>query len=205
MARNCKMVKPGEGFRLEGPACSATELAAILQSSDDAIFSRGLKGRILSWNRGAEKIYGYSAGEAVGKKITFISPPDCKHEVLRIPEKISRGQRVEHLKTMRLTKQGKAVHVSLTVSPISDKDGRITGCSATARDITLQQMMEEELRRSHDELEKRVMERTEQLWEKQLELEKSRDRYFNLYYFAPIGYVTLDGHGMIREIEKYAR
>jgi PAS domain S-box-containing protein len=314
------------------------ELAAIVESSDDAIIGKTTDGRITSWNRGAEDIYGYSAGDIIGRNITVLSPPDRRDEVTRILEKIRRGERVEHFETVRLTSEGRRIHVSLSVSPILDKEGRTSGAAAISRDITGRKQAEEalrqseqrfrrlvdgniigvlvadstriieandvylrmvgysreeleggalrwremtppewaaadlkrteelmasgactpyekeyyrkdgsrvpiyigasllspeplswicfvvdlsklkqaedELRRSHDEMEKRVLERTEQLETNRLELEaqnqqleetyfeleKSRDRYSDLYDFAPLGYVTLDSLGLIREI-----
>jgi PAS domain S-box-containing protein len=319
--------------------CSpAHELAAIVEFSDDAIIGKTPDGCITSWNRGAENIYGYSAGEIIGRNIMILSPPDRQDEVLQILEKIKRGELVEHFETVRFTKERKLIHVSLSVSPIIDKEGRTTGSAAIARDITGRKQADEALRkseqrfrrlvdgniigvlvadsecileandvylqmvgysreeleggklrwsemtppewaaadrkrteelltrgactpyekeyfrkdgsrvpifigasllsldplsficfvvdlsklkqaedellRSHAELEKRVMARTEQLEKQRLklkaqnqqleethhELEKSRDRYSDLYNFAPLGYVSLDGHGIIREI-----
>src|SRR5512139_1314522 len=94
---------------------SAYELAA---SSDDAIIGKSLDGTISSWNRGAEKIYGYSAKEIIGQNIAILSPPDRHDEFLRILEKIKQGERVEHLETVCVTKEGRQIHVSLSISTI---------------------------------------------------------------------------------------
>ena len=122
---------------------SAYELEA---SSDDAIIGKSLDGTISSWNRGAEKIYGYSAQEIIGQNIAILSPPDRHDEVLRILEKIKRGERVEHFETVRVTKEGRQIHVSLSISPIIDTAGEIIGASTIARDITKRKRTEEALR-----------------------------------------------------------
>ena len=116
-----------------------------MASSDDAIIGKSLDGTISSWNRGAEKIYGYSAKEIIGQNITILSPPDRHDEVLRILEKIKQGERVEHFETVRVTKEGRQIHVSLSISPIIDKTGEIIGASTIARDVTERKRMEEEL------------------------------------------------------------
>lgn len=111
-------------------------LAAIVESSDDAILSETLDGMIKSWNAGAEKIYGYTAGEMVGQPVSTLIPPELKHEPLRILERIRHGESVDQLETVRLTKDGRRIDVSLTISAIRDERGIITGASAVARDIT---------------------------------------------------------------------
>jgi two-component system cell cycle sensor histidine kinase/response regulator CckA len=121
---------------------SAYELAS---SSNDAIIGKSLDGIISSWNRGAENIYGYSAKEIIGQNITILSPSDRHDEVLRILEKIKRGERVEHFETVRVTKEGRQIHVSLSISPVIDATGGIKGASTIARDVTEHKRMEEEL------------------------------------------------------------
>ena len=111
-------------------------LAAIVESSDDAILSETLDGMIKSWNAGAEKIYGYTAGERVGQHVSILIPPELKHEPLRILERIRHGESVDQLETVRLTKDGRRIDVSLTISAIKDERGTITGASAVGRDIT---------------------------------------------------------------------
>src|SRR5215471_19743462 len=98
-------------------------LAAIVESSDDAIVSKSLDGTIRSWNRGAERIFGYSADEAIGRHITLIIPPERHSEETAILARIARGQRIEHFETVRRTKQGRLITVSLTVSPVRDGTG----------------------------------------------------------------------------------
>src|SRR3989440_7576726 len=111
-------------------------LAAIIESSDDAIVSKDLNGIITSWNTGAERLFGYSAEEAVKKPITIIIPPDRYHEEQQILDKIHSGERVEHFDTIRRRKDGTFVNVSITVSPVKQPDGRVIGASKIARDIS---------------------------------------------------------------------
>jgi PAS domain S-box-containing protein len=111
-------------------------LAAIVDSSDDAIISKTLKGVILTWNAGAERLYGYSAADAIGRQMTMLLPEDRPDEENEILARISRGERVEHYETVRRTKSGESIDVSLTISPTRDMSGRITGASHVARDIS---------------------------------------------------------------------
>ena len=114
-------------------------LASIVESSQDAIVSKTLDGVILTWNSGAERLFGYTLAEAIGRPITLIIPPDRQDEEREILAKIARGERVEHFETERLTKQGGRVAISLTVSPVRDGAGRVIGASKVARDISQQQ------------------------------------------------------------------
>jgi PAS domain S-box-containing protein len=123
-----------------------SRLAAIVESSDDAIISKNLDGTIVTWNAGAERIYGYSAAEATGQPISLIVPPDRRDELQAILEKMGRGEAVYHIETVRVRKGGQRIDVSLTVSPIKDGSGRIVGASAIARDITEQKRSNEEAR-----------------------------------------------------------
>jgi PAS domain S-box-containing protein len=111
-------------------------LASIVASSDDAIISKDLHGVITSWNKSAERIFGYTAEEAMGQPITLIAAPDRVDEMPQILERIRQGERIDHYATVRRTKGGQLVQVSLTVSPIYDAVGRIVGASKIARDIT---------------------------------------------------------------------
>jgi PAS domain S-box-containing protein len=111
-------------------------LGAIVNSCDDAIVSKDLNGIIQSWNRGAERIFGHTAEEAIGQSITLIIPADRLHEESAILEQLKRGERVDHLETVRARKDGSLLHVSLTISPVKDAEGRIVGASKVARDIT---------------------------------------------------------------------
>lgn len=125
-------------------------LAAIVESSDDAVVSKTLDGVIRSWNLGAERLFGYTSEEAVGQHITLIIPPDRRNEELRILERLRRGERVEHFETVRVSKDGRLLDISLTVSPIRDGAGRVIGASKVARDITAQKQTAEALRQSEE-------------------------------------------------------
>jgi PAS domain S-box-containing protein len=124
-------------------------LAAIVESSDDAIRSKDLNGFIQSWNGGAERLFGYRAEEIVGKHISTLAPPDRMDEIPGILERIKRGERVEHYRTRRKTKDGRIVTVSLTVSPVRDGSGKIIGASKVARDITERERQELALREAN--------------------------------------------------------
>src|SRR5690349_4089327 len=115
---------------------SHAQLAAIVESSEDAIVSKDLTGVIQTWNAGAERVYGYSATEAVGRNIGFLLPPDRITEEEDILAKLRRGERVEHFETTRLRRDGTNIAVSLTISPIRDETGKIVGASHVARDVT---------------------------------------------------------------------
>ena len=111
-------------------------LASIVESSDDAVISKTLDAIITSWNKGAERMFGYTAEEAVGQSVTILIPPDRQHEERTILERIGRGERIEHYETVRQRKDGSLIAISLTVSPIKNLEGRIIGASEIARDIT---------------------------------------------------------------------
>jgi len=117
-------------------------LASIVESSDDAIIGKSLDGIITSWNKGAERLFGYTAEEAVGKPITIMIPPDRHDEERSILGRIGRGERVEHYETVRMRKGGSSIVLSLTISAIKDVEGRIVGASIIARDITEQKSAE---------------------------------------------------------------
>ena len=122
-------------------------LAEIVQSSDDAIVSKSLDGIIRSWNEGAEKLFGYSENEVLGQSITIIVPPERLGEEQSILETLRRGDRIEHFETIRLTKDGRRVPISLTVSPVKNRAGEIIGASKIARDISQQKVIEQERER----------------------------------------------------------
>jgi PAS domain S-box-containing protein len=126
------------------------KLAAIVESSDDAIFSKTLEGIITSWNAGAGKLYGYSPVEAIGQPVTMLVPEDRLHEIPRILDSIRQGKSVDHFETVRLTKEGRLLDVSLTVSPVKDSGGELIGASVIARDITERKRVEEALQHSLD-------------------------------------------------------
>ena len=115
---------------------AARRLAAIVEDSDDAIVSKDLNGIVLSWNKGAERIFGYSAGEIIGTSIRRIIPPERCEEEEQILSCLRRGERFNHFETIRVTKDGRRLRVSLSVSPIKDETGKVIGASKIARDIT---------------------------------------------------------------------
>jgi PAS domain S-box-containing protein len=125
-----------------------SRLALIIDSSEDAIIGKNLDGTITSWNKGAERIYGYTAEEAVGKNISILAPQDRKDEIAEILKKIARGDTTEHFETLRVTKDGRQLNVSITVSPLRDTADQIIGASVIARDITAQRKAEDQLRHS---------------------------------------------------------
>ena len=119
-----------------------SRLASIIDSSEDAILSKDLNGTITSWNKGAERIYGYTPEEVVGKHISLLIPSDRPDEIPEILRKIARGERVEHHESVRVTKDGRRLDVSVSVSPLRNAAGDIVGASAIARDITAQKRAE---------------------------------------------------------------
>ncbi|HEY0050074.1 MAG TPA: PAS domain S-box protein [Pyrinomonadaceae bacterium] len=123
-------------------------LAAIIESSDDAIISKDLSSIITSWNRGAEKVFGYTAEEVIGKSVTVLMPPNLIDEESQILKRIKRGESIEHYETRRRRKDGTDIDISLTVSPIRDDSGNVIGASKIARDITERKESEEALRES---------------------------------------------------------
>jgi diguanylate cyclase (GGDEF)-like protein/PAS domain S-box-containing protein len=125
-------------------------LAAIVDSSEDAIISKSLEGVITSWNKGAEQTFGYTTKEAVGRHITLIIPPDRRDEESMILKRVKLGDQVKHFETVRFHKDGTPLHVSVTVSPLKDGAGRIVGASKVARDITEQKRAMEALRRAEE-------------------------------------------------------
>jgi PAS domain S-box-containing protein len=121
-------------------------LAAVVESSDDAIISKTLDGIIRTWNKGAERTFGYAADEVVGRHISILIPPDRADEETHIIARLRRGERIDHYETIRLRKDGTPLHISLSISPIKDAAGAVIGASKIARDITAQKRMEEVLR-----------------------------------------------------------
>ncbi|MGA8149892.1 MAG: PAS domain S-box protein [Terriglobales bacterium] len=125
-----------------------SRLASIIDSSEDAILSKDLNGIITSWNRGAEHIYGYTSQEVVGKHVSLLTPRDRPDEIPGILQKIGRGESIEHYESVRVTKDGRHLNVSLSVSPLRDPTGNIVGASAIARDITTEKRAEGQLRQA---------------------------------------------------------
>src|SRR5579884_1496635 len=122
-------------------SCSGTMatqhlLAAIVESSDDAIFSKTLEGVITSWNRAAQRLYGYRPEEIIGTSVSVLMPPEKSDDFAVIMDQLKQGQRVEHYETQRITKDGRRLEVSLTISPLKDEQGHLIGASTIARDIT---------------------------------------------------------------------
>ena len=156
-----------------------SHLAAIVESSDDAIVSKSLTGIIRSWNRGAQRIFGYTAAETIGQPVTMLIPADRQDEEPQILARLQRGERVDHFETIRQRKDGKLLDISLTISPVRDAEGRIIGASKIARDITEQKAAQKalelaraELARANLELEERVQQRTASLREAIAQMEE---------------------------------
>src|SRR5262245_14118176 len=127
-------------------AVAQAKLAAIVESSDDAIVSKTLDGIVATWNAGAERIFGYTAEEMIGQSILKRIPPERRDEEPQILEKIRAGERIEHYESIRMTKDGRMIDVSVTISPIRNEDGEIIGASKIARDITQAKQLQQELR-----------------------------------------------------------
>jgi PAS domain S-box-containing protein len=127
---------------------SQNRLALIVDSSQDAIIGKNLDGIITQWNKGAEQIYGYTATEIIGRNVSVLCPPDRPDEIPGILEKIRHGERVEYFESVRMTKDGRRLNMSISVSPIYDAEGRVVGASAIGRDITAQKKIEDQLRQS---------------------------------------------------------
>lgn len=127
---------------------ASRRLAAIVESSDDAIISKDLNGIVTSWNHGAEWLFGYKAEEIIGKPITILLPPERTDEEVNILQRIRHGERLTHFETTRQRKDGKLIEISLTISPISDAAGKVIGASKIARDVSKQKRGERELERA---------------------------------------------------------
>jgi PAS domain S-box-containing protein len=140
-----KMLEENQ-LRLRQSLAASRQLAAIVESSDDAIISKDLRGIVTTWNRCAERIFGYTAEEMIGQPITKIIPPELQDDEERILATIARGEKIDHVETVRLTKDGRKIEVSLTISPIRDEMGAIVGASKIARDITERKQKEQLLR-----------------------------------------------------------
>jgi PAS domain S-box-containing protein len=130
----------------------ALRLAAIVESSDDAIVGETLDGIIVSWNSGAERLYGYAAGEILGESLSSLLPHDRRDDLMDVLARVRNGESISHYQTKRKTKDGRILDISLTVSPIRDVKGQITGASSIARDITETKRMEEVLRQANKKL-----------------------------------------------------
>ncbi len=155
-------------------------LSSIVESSDDAIISKDLNQKILSWNRGAERLFGYSATEAIGQQITMLIPPEREVELADIMASIQRGERIEHFTTERVCKDGKRIFVSLMVSPIVDSSGAIQSASIISRNITEQVQLSEQLQLQHLHQEELVEQRTAELTERSRELQDNQQALMNI-------------------------
>lgn len=153
---------------LTDSAISNAFLASIIESSDDAIIGKTLEGIILSWNKGAERIFGYTEREAIGQSILMIIPKDRHHEEDEILSRIRRGERIDHFETIRQRKDGALLNISLTTSPIKNREGKVIGASKVARDVTEQKQVQEHFK---TELESQVRQRTEDLVKANKEME----------------------------------
>ncbi len=132
---------------------NARLLAAIVESSDDAIISKDLNGIITSWNQSAERLFGYTAAEAVGQSVTILIPPERLDEETAILAALRRGERFDHFETVRVRKDGSRLNLSLTISPVKDAEGRIVGASKVARDITAWKRQEAALKQANADLQ----------------------------------------------------
>jgi PAS domain S-box-containing protein len=158
-------------------------LAAIIDSSEDAIISKTLQGVITSWNNGAERLFGYTATEAVGQPITMIIPHDRRDEETKILARVSQGERIDHFDTVRVRKDGTKLEISLTISPVRDAAGKIIGASKIARDIGARKRVERELHESEqrfrtlaDALDTQVQFRTQELRRRNAEILQQSDQ-----------------------------
>ncbi|HKO11987.1 MAG TPA: PocR ligand-binding domain-containing protein, partial [Acidobacteriaceae bacterium] len=150
-------------------------LAAIVDSSEDGILSKSLDGTILTWNHGAEKLYGYTAAEVVGRSILMLVPPDEHAEVFELLAHLGRGESIKHYETVRTRKDGTAVNVSISLSPVRNPRGEITGASVIARDITERKRAEAEIHELNRTLERRVEQRTAELRESERAVRRKLD------------------------------
>jgi PAS domain S-box-containing protein len=162
-------------------------LAAIVDSSDDAIISKSLDGVITSWNTGAERLFGYTDKEAIGQHISLIIPANRRHEEKTILERLRRGERIDHFDTVRVHKDGTTLEISLTISPVKDAAGKIVGASKIARDVTQRKRIERELGESEarfrllaDALDTQVQFRTQELRRRNAEILQQSERLRDL-------------------------
>lgn len=137
---------------------AALKLAAIVEYSDDAIISKDVRGIVVSWNDGAEKMFGYTTEEAVGRHVSFIYPSDHANEAEEVMSRLRNGQPVEHLEAIRITKSGQLIDVLVTVSPIKDRSGKMIGASKIARNISARKQAERQVQKLNAELKNRVEE-----------------------------------------------
>jgi hypothetical protein len=147
---------PGPRRKAPRAIQSSALLSAIVDSSDDAIISKDLNGIIMSWNAAAERLFGYTADEAIGQSITILIPADRLDEEPRILDRLRRGERVDHFETIRVRKDGSQLNISLTISPVRDSHGKIIGASKIARDITHRVQQDEALQKVNAALKQAI-------------------------------------------------
>jgi PAS domain S-box-containing protein len=187
----------GRAIRLAGISIDVTErkrveeqrlrLASIVDSSEDAILSKNLDGTIMSWNAGAEKLFGYTADEIIGKSVSVLLAPENLHEFPNILRRIRSGTRLEHYEVTRLRKDGRRVDVSVTISPIKDSVGALVGSSTIARDITDRKRAETALRQSEERFRLAIKATNDAIWDIDLEtgIVSWNDTYSTLYGRPP--------------------
>src|SRR5215471_3568478 len=163
--------------------------AAIVESSEDAIISGTLDGIIVSWNGGAQQLYGYTEAEAVGRSITILVPPESPDEENKILETLRTGRRIEHFETVRVTKAGKRINISLTISAIKDSSGRTVGISGIARDITERKRAEEAIKESEQRFRLVADNAPVMIWMSGLD---KRPTYFNRLWLDFTGLSEID-------------
>ncbi|HET6164101.1 MAG TPA: PAS domain S-box protein [Planctomycetota bacterium] len=157
-----------------------SRLATIVQCSDDAIISKSLDGTVRSWNTGAERIFGYTAEEMIGRSILLLIPADRTREEAEIVARMARGERIDHYETVRIAKGGRRLHVSISVSPIRDAAGRVVGASKIARDVTAQREAEQARRQSEEQFRQLADALPQIVWSARPDgvLEYCNDRWF---------------------------
>jgi PAS domain S-box-containing protein len=171
-----------------------------VESSDDAIITKDLNGTITNWNSGAERLFGYTHEEAIGKPVLMIIPKDRQHEEAEILARLRRGERIDHFETIRQRKDGSLLDISLTVSPLRDENGKLIGASKVARDVTEVLRAREMVAKTTQELERRVEERTASLTEVIAQMEEfsysvSHDLRAPIRAMQGYAYATIEGYG----------
>ena len=170
---------------------SIQKLANLVESSEDAIITKSLKGTITSWNKGAEDIYGYSADEVIGSNISILAPENLKKETDNLIEDIKNGKKIHHYETVRIRKDSQLINISITLSPIFD-NGKLVGISTIARDITRSKNVEAELKRYRGQLENLVKDRTIKLQTAYESLKESQEHYLTLFNSIDEGFCTVE-------------
>ena len=184
-------------------------LAAIVESSDDGIISKSPEGVIQSWNAGAERLYGYTAAEVIGQSIFLLVPPDRREEVTGFLNRIKQGVGIEHFETVRVTKNGRRIDVSVTISPLRNASGEVVGASMISRDISARKRAEEELRQSDERYKNFISHSNEGVWRVELEqpipidlpAEEGFERFLRYGYLAECNLAHAHNYGCSRPEE----